>query len=667
MPPEVDTFRALFEAAPDAIVVVDSQGRMVLLNPNAERLFGFAPGELQGQLVEVLVPDALHAAHRRHREAYMATARVRPMGAGQELTGRRRDGSEFPVEIALSPIATRAGALFAASIRDVSDTHRARQALERTRYDSCVAEIGKLALETTVEATLESIPAILTAALRVDSMLVVLGAGSRADMQVRAACGLEPEEIEPLLEVVEAQAFRDAAATPGTPVVLDLSNLHGPGADFGTALAVPLSGIDRSWGWVVALSRIPRFFDRGATHFLQSVANLLAGALQRRRTEEQLAHAQRLEAVGQLTGGIAHDFNNLLTVVSGNLQLLEDETGHTAAARDAIGGALRAVGRGAELTRKLLAFARRQRLSPSPLDPAELLQDLGRMLSRTLGEQVDLEIACAAGTPRVFADPAQLDSALINLALNARDAMPRGGRLRIAARDVNSADRTFGGGLRTGDYVVFEISDTGSGMTADVLNRAFEPFFTTKQPGKGSGLGLSMVYGFVRQSGGHLHTESRPMQGTRFTLFLPRAQHDEVKQNGAAAVPVKRGDETVLVVEDEPEVNAIARAFLRALGYSVLSAIDCDQAECVLAANPQITLLFTDVVLGTGRTGVELARSARRSRPELAVLLTSGYERPATQDTEQTGSEFELLRKPYRREDLAAAARRALDARVDDD
>jgi len=322
---------------------------------------------------------------------------------------------------------------------------------------------------------------------------------------------------------------------------------------------------------------------------------------------------------------------------------------------------LRAVGRGADLTRKLLAFARRQRLSPRAVTPAQLLDDLGSMLRRTLGEQVDVEIDCAPDIPQVFADPAQLEAALINLALNARDAMPRGGRLRIAVRQQEVFEDTPSDELRPGQYVVFLVGDSGSGMAPEVLARAFEPFFTTKEPGKGSGLGLSMVYGFVMQSGGHLRTDSRPGQGTRIELFLPRARANPRVKSTAPQPLATRGHETVLVVEDEADVRGIALAFLRSLGYTVHAAANASEAQALLASHPQIDVLFSDVVLGAGPTGAELAVAARHLRPDLKILLTSGYERPADSREEQPGSEFELLRKPYRREELAQALRRALD------
>jgi len=646
-------FRALFETAPDSMVVIDVTGRIVLANPQTAQLFGHPEGSLVGQPVEILIPEEARASHVGHRSRYMSAPRVRPMGAGQELIGVRHDQSRFPVEIALSPIETEDGRFFVASIRDISDTQRARQALARARYDTYIAQAGQLALESSIDSTLDQLPQMLVAALQADSALVVISRDGQSP-QVHAAIGVGEAELDPLLAALDSAL---AAARDQEVLTLD------PAATgFASAICARLHAIDRAFGAIHVLSRQARVFDREAAHFLQSVTQSLSAALQRNQSQEQLAHAQRLEAIGQLTGGIAHDFNNLLTVISGNLQLVEAQIGTQEDLLDLIGSALRAVGRGAELTRKLLAFARRQRLSPRAIDPANLLGELGRMLSRTLGERVELALECVAGTPHVFADPAQLESALINLALNARDAMPHGGTVHISARPQRADDAPPGDMAAVGDQVIFEVSDSGTGMTPEVLARATEPFFTTKEQGRGSGLGLSMVYGFVKQSGGTLRCHSRVGQGTRIALLLPRAN---VPQNPAfnARHEAVGGQERVLVVEDEPDVRGVATAFLKSLGYRVDAAASADAAEEILEAQADIALLFTDVILGAGRTGAELARDARAARPQLSVLLTSGYERPAAADDDQPGREFELLRKPYSREQLAAALRRALAAR----
>ncbi len=667
---EADLFRSVFDTAPDAMIVVDRQGRIVLTNPQAERLFGYAPGELAGNLVEMLLPEAARGSHVRHRDNYMGNPRVRPMGAGYELTGIRRSGETFPVEIGLSPIHAGNSTLFAASIRDISETRRVRQALTRARHDTFAAQIGRLALEApTYETAVESTPALIASALEIGTVVLLFADSRRNQLAIRSEVALPPSLRESLASALPQAALLGEFPrnTTGGATLKSLDAVRFPllrpalaQAGFRDIAIVPLLDRYEPMGAIVVLSKKQDAFERDALHFLQSVANLLAAAIQRSRSEEQLAHSQRLEAVGQLTGGIAHDFNNLLTVVSGNLQLMEAGLADHPELGEIIESALRAVDRGAALTRKLLAFARRQRLMPREVATPQLLADLRQMLQRTLGERISISVECGDDVPAVFADPGELDAALLNLALNARDAMPRGGELRISAeRSVYAGD----GELDPGTYVVFHVADTGAGMPPEVLARALEPFFTTKEAGKGNGLGLSMVYGFVKQSGGRVAIESAPGVGTRVDLHLPaRAPNPAPQRVAAGAAPVHEGRETILIVEDEPDVRAIATAFLRSLGYTTYEAESGEIALDVVAAHPDVAFLFSDVVLGSGMTGYELVREVRKRRPGLPVLLTSGYERAGSEPEDAPLADVEMLRKPYRREQLGAAVRKAFGA-----
>lgn len=667
-------FNAFLDAAPDAMVVVDADGLIRMANAQAHRLFDYPDDALLGLGIEALIPENARRAHEAHRARYMASPRVRPMGgAGQALTGRRRDGTEFPVEIALSPLDIERTPRFLASIRDISDTQRARQALVRAHYDAVVARIGQLALESPDEEQVtDTLPGLLAATLKVDAVAVVLMHGGRGDVRLSVSSGVRGVLADPVhwSAAIAGDGPTARALAQGEPlVVADFSAGHATDRDTGFAdegmhsgALIPLFDLHRPMGLLVALSRHRRRFDHDALHLLRSAANLMAALVQRRRSEEQLAHSQRLDAVGQLTGGIAHDFNNLLTVVSGNLQLLELDPDTHAGAAPVIDSALRAVQRGAELTAKLLAFARRQRLSPRAHDPAPLLRDLGPMLQRTLGPRIEVQIDCAAGLPAVYVDAGQLETALINLAINARDAMPRGGRIAIAAHAHAVVPGTGSQELQPGRYVAFSVADTGLGMSADVLARAFDPFFTTKPAGQGSGLGLSMVYGFVKQSGGHLTADSRLGYGTRIELILPAAQDAAVAGAEAVQQTPAGGHERVLVVEDEAAVREIAAAFLQSLGYRVRAVANADEALAALEDDADgFALLFSDVVLGQGMSGVGLAQAVQALRPELPVLLTSGYERIALPDSDAGIDRHALLRKPYRREDLALAVRQAID------
>lgn len=384
---------------------------------------------------------------------------------------------------------------------------------------------------------------------------------------------------------------------------------------------------------------------------------------QRLLTEHQLRQSQRLEAVGQLTGGIAHDFNNLLTVIIGNLELLRKRSSDLTQKRS-IDMAFAAAERGASLTRQMLAFARRQPLEPRPLDVNRLLSDLSGFLQRSLGEHIKLETVTSAGLWTVFADPSQLENAILNLALNARDAMPEGGQLTIEAAnaELDGAYAKAHGEVKAGPFVMIAVTDTGIGMPADVVARVFEPFFTTKGEGKGSGLGLSQVFGFVKQSEGHIKIYSEVGNGTTIKLYLPRTTQPAV-QVARPPEDVVGGVETVLVVEDDSAVRHVALTLLRELGYNCLEAPNAHQALEILAdPKTAVDVLFTDVILPGGMLGRELATRAQSLNPKLRVLFTSGYTRNAIVHNAHVDEDVVFLSKPYKKGELARKLRQVLDA-----
>ena len=415
-------------------------------------------------------------------------------------------------------------------------------------------------------------------------------------------------------------------------------------------------------------ARIALPLPRGELGGLMAVLNQTAQALEQQRRaiadlDARLQHSQRMESLGQLTGGIAHDFNNLLTVVSGNAELLlEDETA-PAAQRPLLQMIEAAAQRGAALTQRLLAFARKQALDPKPLDLNRLMADLDPLLRRTLGESIQIELALADGLWPALVDPGQLENAVLNLCLNARDAMPEGGPLTLATANLHldGAAAASQGDLLPGDYVVLTVSDAGQGIAPEHLPRVIEPFFTTKPKGRGTGLGLSMVYGFVKQSAGHLAIDSQPGQGTRVTLCLPRAGALAVSDAPGAAIATgaASGIETILLVEDDDAVRQVALTALQSFGYTVLAAANGPAALALLAQRPDIDLLFTDVVM-PGMNGRALADAARQIRPGLRVLYTSGYTEDAIVHHGRLDADALLLGKPYRRSELASAIRKAL-------
>ncbi|MEX1198243.1 MAG: ATP-binding protein [Pseudohongiellaceae bacterium] len=396
---------------------------------------------------------------------------------------------------------------------------------------------------------------------------------------------------------------------------------------------------------------------------------LEAEVAQRREIEARLAQAQKMKAVGQLTAGIAHDFNNLLTVVLGNLEALHEQLADRPALARLAEQASAAGWRGATTTRRLLAFSRQQPLHPQPLDVPHLLQGMAGLMRQSLGETIGLTIESTADPWRCMADPAELETALLNLALNARDAMPNGGTLTIKLANVAIDDDgpTENEGLQPGQYVVLAVNDTGTGMTPETLEHVFEPFFTTKAVDNGSGLGLSMVHGFVHQSGGHVAIDSEPGAGTTVRLYLPRAAGEASTPEVCAprAAAVSDGSKRILVVEDNDLVRQHVTSQLESLGYAVVAVPDAQAALAALQHDGEFDLLFSDVVMPGGMSGFDLAEAVQRSRPGLPVLLTSGYTEKDDLMGEGPTAQFELLRKPYRRHQLAERVRAALERKPD--
>lgn len=379
-------------------------------------------------------------------------------------------------------------------------------------------------------------------------------------------------------------------------------------------------------------------------------------------TEERLAHAQRLNAVGQLTGGIAHDFNNLLQVIAGSLELARHETRFDARVQKFLEDAFRAVMKGGNLTQKLLAFSRKQTLRPQIVAPRELIEGMRHLLSRTLGEDIEIETRCSEGDAKIRVDTHGFENALLNLALNARAAMPKGGRLTIT-----SGVELFEEGipvdaevLPAGPYVEIAVSDTGCGMSKEILDRAFEPFFTTKGVGEGSGLGLSMVYGFARQSGGNAMIESTPGKETTVRILLPVA--NETSERPIAVEPARNAEKygvKVLLVEDDPDVRTTTAMLLRSLGCDVREAETAEPALKILEEDGSIDLLLTDVILPGKQNGIGLAQDAVHLRPDLRVILVSGYPEAALQKAGLDDAGFALLGKPFSENALADALRSA--------
>jgi PAS domain S-box-containing protein len=388
---------------------------------------------------------------------------------------------------------------------------------------------------------------------------------------------------------------------------------------------------------------------------------------QRQEVEAALRQSQKMDAIGQLTGGIAHDFNNLLTVISGNIEILQRRLPKGDDSQRMVTAALRGTTRAALLTERLLAFSRRQPLAPRSTALNKLVAGMSELLKRIIGEAITIETVLAGGLWQTFADVNQLENALINLAVNGRDAMPEGGKLTIETANcyLDESYAAMNGEVRAGQYVGVFVTDTGTGMSEDVAVKAFEPFFTTKGVGQGTGLGLSQVYGFLKQSGGHVKIYSEVGQGTTVKLYFPRhhVKDDAIDQQSAAVPPPRaRKGEWVLIVEDDPDVRSFTIEMVQDLGYRVLSAEDGPRALRLLASHPEVQLLFTDVILPGGMTGRELADEAVRRQSRLKVLFTTGYARNAIVHHGRLDAGVEVVFKPFTYTEVAAKLRRVLDS-----
>jgi PAS domain S-box-containing protein len=402
---------------------------------------------------------------------------------------------------------------------------------------------------------------------------------------------------------------------------------------------------------------------------LVGFAKITRDVTERKNAHEELEKAraallqsQKMEALGKLTGGVAHDFNNVLQVLRGNLELLEGRHGRDAWTKERLGKAIEAVEHGANLASQLLAFGRRQALQPIVVNLAVMLRGMDDLLRRALGEIIHVETVISGGLWNTLVDPNHLENVVLNLAINARDAMPEGGKLTLELSNAMLDDHysALDADVRAGQYVLLAITDTGTGMTAEVLERAFEPFFTTKPEGQGTGLGLSMAYGFIKQSGGHIRIYSEPGHGTIVKIYLPRSMESTACLEPAEPVALSGGSETILVVEDDRRVQATVVEILRQLGYAVLKANDAQSALAIVQSGAHIDLLFTDVVMPGTMRSTELARLATRLLPHLKVLFTSGYTQNAIVHGGRLDPGVHLLSKPYSREQLASKIRRLL-------
>ena len=631
-------FVSVLEAAADGIISVDEHYRIIQFNRGAESMFGYSAAEALGRPLDMLLPADRVGVHDDHLRAFAASPDgTRHMSKRGEVAGRRKTGEEFPIEATISKTTVDRKITLMAIVRDVSDRKRAEKARQQS------------------EANLHAITDYAPLGISViqDSRRTF------ANPQAARLLGYTVEEfaqfsivdlVHPDYRAQMLDLYRRRLAGEALPEVIEYVVL----AKDGREVAIEGTFTPTTWD------------GRAAVMLFATDITERKGAQETlRRTQEELVQAQKMESIGQLAGGIAHDFNNLLTVVMGraDVALAHLEPGNPA--RSNLESIRAMAERAASLTKQLLAFSRRQLLQPRVLNVNEVLGDMSGMLRRVLGDDIQLSFRPEPALDSVNADPAQLELALVNLALNARDAMPQGGHLIVETANVEFDEeyaRTHAS-VDVGRYVLIAVSDTGSGMPPEILSRIFEPFFTTKEVGKGTGLGLAAVHGTVKQSGGEIRVYSQPGLGTTFKIYLPRVNDAPGRSLAPAPAALPSGTETVLVVEDNLEVLAIACEVLERGGYTVLHALNAAEALALVDRHPgPIHLLVADVVM-PGLSGPELATQLTAARPDLLVLHMSGYTASVLDSRGALGPRTWFLEKPFAPRTFASKVREVLDTR----
>jgi len=626
-----ERLRRLLDSAPDAMVIAGHDGKIVLVNSQTEKLFGYQREELLGQPVEVLVPERFWGMHQTYRGSYMANPQARPMGAGSELFGLKKDGTEFPVEISLSPQVTEEGVLVSSTIRDITERKRVEEALRQSEASFRAMVEGTYGVyRATPEGKLLMVNSALVKMLGYASSEEVLALNLATDI-------FENGEYTPLL-----------FDQPGRQKQFAKMEAHWKRKD-GTSLAVEISGR-------------PVKDDSATILYFEVIAEDVSHI---RGVEQRLRHVQKMEAIGRLAGGIAHDFNNVLGVIVAYSEMLVEKLNEDEELFPLVMSITKAVERGGTLTRQLLAFSRQQVLEPQVMSLGDYLGTIKDMLARVIGEDLELKIRTGDARLHVKVDPTQMEQVIMNLVVNARDAMPQGGRLTIETSEVDIDDEYCSRNpeARVGRHVMLAVSDTGCGMPPEVLSRIFEPFFTTKEQGKGTGLGLATLYGIVKQSGGHITAYSEVGRGTTFKIYLPATQEETAKRETLSPEKIApRGVETILIVEDEESLRAVTREYLANKGYQVIVAENFERAvEASADSARHIDLLMTDVVL-PGASGPKLAERLATTRPEMKVLFVSGYTADALVHGDLHRTDFAFLSKPFSLNTLARKIRAILDS-----
>jgi PAS domain S-box-containing protein len=628
-------FRSIINSSVTAIIIAaDSQGRIVTWNRAAEKSFGYTVEEITNKPLTTIIPERYRKAHNKGlSNAINNKNNSNNYGQILELWGLRKDGHEFPIELSIGSWENDGEKHFTSIMHDIS---------ERKKSEETNTRLGKI-----VESSLNEVYMFSSQDFR---FMYVNHGGlehlgyTLAEMlemtclDVCGVCSSESEFIQMLHPLVTGESER---------ISFETKNRRKDGSEYEVFINLQLMK------------------DETNTFYIAFANNIS----EQKKLERSLQRSQKMESVGQLTGGIAHDFNNILGVIQGNLEILQRSVSDDVALKR-IEKALKGVGRGSDITKQLLAFSRKDDSSAILLSINNVIADIKGLITRSSTAAIKVETHFAIDLWPVTVDPGDLEDAILNLSLNARDAMPDGGALYIdtSNRIISKNFVLHNPEAEVGEYVLISISDTGTGMPKEVREKMFEPFFTTKESDKGTGLGLSMVYGFVNRSGGHIQVFSDVGYGTTINLYLPRSFEKPViktlPSNTDTVIP--DGEETILIVDDEVGLVDVSRNYLEELGYKTLVAYDGNQAQDVLSKNPNIDLLFSDVIMPNGMDGYQLALSAKKQYPHIKVLLTSGFTKerekyinPENQDDVYLTSN--LLNKPYNQIELATRIRQTLD------
>jgi PAS domain S-box-containing protein len=652
-----ERYAKILALAADAIICINDQQHIVLFNNGAQTTFGYSPEEILGQPIEMLIPSRFRSSHGRHVTRFAnGPPAARHMGERQAIFAIRKSGEEFSAEATISKITLEKGHILTVVLRDVTERvqaeERRKQDAEKLRQALVAGKLGGFEQDFITKrmqlfGEAPSILGIGKTECHRDEALALIHEDDRVDVKKASIKMMETGFFDCEYRICK------------------------PGGEIAWIRAIGAVVNDNKqrphvFGTVQDITHQKDIEHELEKRVIERTSALQAEVHQREQTQKQLVQAQRMEAIGQLTGGIAHDFNNLLTIIGGNLELLQDSVKGERPERQ-LKRALEAVGMGSRLTQRLLTFARRSNLEPVNLNINNQVAIIIDLLRRTIGKTITISTSLAPDVGHVLADPSEVENAIINLALNARDAMPNGGKLIIETANM-AIDKTFP--LTTqnthvvpGNYIRLSVTDTGIGMPPEVLNKVFEPFFTTKEHGQGTGLGLATVYGFAQQSGGFVTIYSEAGFGTTVNIFLPHSQQPTAGPNEPINQFKALGPKRILVVEDNPDVREVTIQRLENLGYHILARESGPAAVELLKNDQAFDLVFSDIMMTGGMSGYDLAEWIGVNLPSMKVLLTSGFSNEVAKRATGAKHEFKILRKPYAIADLAYALQEVFESK----